>query len=663
MPTSDQEDAFKESIRAFIAQGGSINKINEITAQISNRQGVAESKSQTHLSLVEIGTGSGYGAESLIKEEKKEKEPKPFLKSEQIIAACTQNSDGKYSASAKGRGPSIFERTDGDHKIAIGFLEKAFLHFVKDIEIDPETDLDELKRGTRASIHDLISIVATFNPKHRDNLYEGLSDDLRQSKSRRIPNSTLTFLQEEADLSTDEERKKYYEQLLDREQRYNGEMILDYLVESYRRYATFCNKLPGNAFVKIPGLEAPGDESSRVRGANRLFLDIELNQYSRHLPTAALSEKSALHEDQENISNAIKEHHLFRKVIEGMSDSFFLLQIPQELLEDHKNKTKEELLNTLQNKAPEYTRRNTQDELEESLAQYITVMNVSYPNTMKRFGSDRIVDQFIKRVIDHEHKIKNPINEKEDITIRQGWPQFANDDKIAEITRNTKQRVEAIQRDAGENHYTKYEGYISGKSTPIGNRTRSNSELERIRTTTNQLLLSQQEPEDLLEALGDKIKPEQEQSRKAFDQLSMALEGDKKFDKREVIELLIDLRRDINERREMITSEQFLEEFNDILNDLITIKYPVDTILESDNYAISLESTINQMQSSENLTITKNELISTLARNCKEQKKELGMEQQKSENFVKKLNLEAISETKSFTERIQSSSKSRLHEL
>lgn len=367
--------------------------------------------------------------------------------------------------SSSERAPSPFEKTDGDHRTAIGFIREGFLSLLQDLVLDSKDGIDSLKNEKRHQLYNYISVVAAMDTEDRRlELYSGINKALDDYNIVRLKKEQISALKVKDNPVNKEIIKKLRE--------INAVQTLESLSEIYRVFMTFCNQMP-NSFVKIEEREASTDEGNRVDKANSFFTngltdkDIDESQEEVNKAIDNLSKARSRKQVPEKILKGKREEHhelLIKTTVERLSDTFFYLEIPEQHLKKHRDETlgniDEGISSKLKNKFNTnktkelYARNNSPESLVSAITHHLNIAFVRYSELTQKFTPRNIIDKFVDRVITEKHKIRNndkpsqelgKLNQEDTNKFVPGWPEIAKDpDLILDIKEKVEQQLQKL---------------------------------------------------------------------------------------------------------------------------------------------------------------------------------------------------------------------------
>jgi hypothetical protein len=116
------------------------------------------------------------------------------LEASQSVVATFKFDGRGQSIKIEGRGPSVLGSIQGDHVTAYALVKKGFARALQDLELNSEESLADLKER-RGRIYNFISSIATLDEQRRDNLYEGLTQILRNYNQQRFKKSGISSIE------------------------------------------------------------------------------------------------------------------------------------------------------------------------------------------------------------------------------------------------------------------------------------------------------------------------------------------------------------------------------------------------------------------------------------------------------------------------------------
>lgn len=410
------------------------------------------------------------------------------------------------------RAPSPFNDTQGDHRTAIGFIKEGFISLLQGLKLDTKDGVDSLKNEKRDQLYDYISAVAAMDTQdRRQELYEGINRALEDYNLVRLRKEHIATLKDKNDPTNREIIQKLRE--------INASQTLGSLSEIYRVFMTFVNQMP-NSYVKINEREAPTIEGSRVEQANSFFTggltDNSIDESQQQLTESEQKLYGATVRQKPQFTKELEEKQnqhislLLNTAIEKLSDTFFYLEVPIELLEQHRGKTifsiSETRLKDKFNKdgiRESYIRSNNPADLSQAIAHHLNIAFVRYPELLDQgLSIDEIADKFTDRVIIGSHKIKN--NNKTDGDTRkdievQGWPSIVqNPELVKQVKVGVKNKLQELHKSLffdqgghdvdqhhkkGALHYTsnpRYESVVSSRGSAARSKADSGASKEEL---------------------------------------------------------------------------------------------------------------------------------------------------------------------------------------
>ncbi len=430
--------------------------------------------------------------------------PEPIfgLEASQSVVATFKFDGNSQSIKIDGRGPSVLGSIQGDHVTAYALVKKGFARTLQDLELNSEESLADLKER-RGRVYNFISVIAALDINRRDNLYEGVTQILRNYNKQRFKKSEISSIENFANEQKATESHEVAGTILshmEKEKLANGQIICSSLEKMAETLMTFYNKVPASAFLQIEGFEAPANEGPKATAAlNRLErfslgqfddeekefgklqatlhqeiekLESEINSSnSSRRSGAKIDEKSEeLKQKSDQLSSLDFGKFKFEKVVQNISSLFFYPEIDPSLLEAHAKETEDLRVATAT------PRNNSKEALISAASKHMHVVLAAYPE-LERFDQDQLTSVFVAQVISQPYEVKDPTNKRRIIQKDCGWPSFNSEQFIKEICDAVIVNIHQLQDNTEHSLYSKTPSFESVQSSKEPSR-RESDDLE-----------------------------------------------------------------------------------------------------------------------------------------------------------------------------------------
>ncbi len=548
-------------------------------------------------------------------------EPVSILEASQSVVATFKFDGTSQSIKIEGRGPSVLGSIQGDHVTAYALVKRGFARTLQDLELNSEESLTDLKEK-RGKIYNFVSAIGTLDESRRDNLYEGITQILRNYNQQRFKKSEISSIESFAIEQQATENHEIADTILShmgKEKLANGQIICSSLEKMAETLITFYNKTPASAFLQIEGFEAPSNEGPKVTAVlNRLerfsseqFDDKkkeffqnqrqtqqEIEKLESEIKSSGSNRRSGSKVDKKSKKLEEKRSYLdsldferlkFKEVVQNISSLFFYPEIESSLLEIHEKETADLKVSTA------FPRNNTKENLVSAAAKHMHIVLAAYPE-LERFGQDQLTSVFVAQVISQPYEVKNPANRRKNAknTKREcGWPSFNNEQSIKEISDAVIANLRQLQESTGHNLYSETERFRSVQSSKEPSR-RESGDLE-VGDIDVKMSASEQEDgglfqQHVLNGISDEDFIIEMQRRMGATNPEIAaavrreINDNKVLDKNSLVEIFSDIGKEIRTSREPYDKEKFDELLYTKFSTIIQLEN-----LESENFLQTID--------------------------------------------------------------------------
>lgn len=379
------------------------------------------------------------------------------------------------------RPPGLFGE-QGDHVTAYGVIKRGIELSLRELNFDSEEGLSQIKRG-RSAIYDLISALAALDRKNRGSLYEAVNTILQDYNTKRCKKSVLEkgnniIERLKAGASIDDDDKEVLSEIISKANDANVQAIKASLEAISATLLTFYNKISGTAYLKIIGysglnsgeqralnfLESP----KRDKGLLTLPSVVKLEKQRKKIeelkakklaqekgktaPRTGALEKNITTEQAALDSLLLlaqqeKEGFILSQTLSSVADLFDYSEITNaQKLDDHVRETKEKLKFA----EPVHYRNNDSKDFIEVFSRHIFILRVVFPE-LAVYTTEELIKESVSKIVTRE---------------KGGWPSLRAASTIKDLVRDIITRVEQLEKEQEDFHYTKDGGYQSVKSSP-----------------------------------------------------------------------------------------------------------------------------------------------------------------------------------------------------
>lgn len=420
--------------------------------------------------------------------------------SAQLKASFKKNSDGTESLELTGRasaGISIIrggtkESRQGDHLITHALPKYGTIKDFQNLKLDEIEDLSAYLRDKRGILYDFISAIAVLDVKRKDSLYKKIDTALDDYNESRFKIQKIKKLEESVIKNIPKEEQADFFENFQKQRASNGRTMIDAVGRIAEAVMTFYNKTPLTAFLQVEGFEDAAGSGAKVNPILDFIDNFEVSK-DKFTEKYLKNEREAINKAQKLLDNATARQKpgLEKSAIESKGileqkeitlDADFLRESMSRIsgLFFYPEITDSAALikHSEQSGNKDRVRDNSQENLQAAIAKYIHVLTSIYPELPEKLfnlsDKGKIWDEGKVNKKDEalvflthkftEHLITSPYQSKSGEHLK-GWPSFANELKIQEISSNTLLSVYTYKELQKEHSYQNTDGYRSRASS------------------------------------------------------------------------------------------------------------------------------------------------------------------------------------------------------